>query len=113
MILRNHILEPMAVFSQDIIAAIAAILASQEPVNIQKQQLYDVLDTANLSYFEVIDPADMAIHPDNRGGMMVNKQDVHDKGLNIVLAGADLNVFGDRVCLSMSNLATRAKIIAV
>ncbi len=111
-VLRNHILEPMAVFSQDVKGAIAAILASTEPLNIQKQRLYDVLDAANLSHFEIINPADMAIHPDNRGGIMVNKQDVHDKGSGIVGSGADLNAIGESVCLDMANSAMRSKYIA-
>lgn len=79
----------MAGFSPAVLEAIGLVLSSDAPLNIQKQEVYKILDADKLSYFEDIHVGDILIHPDNRGGLVVNKHDTHTKGLGIVLAGAD------------------------
>ena len=74
----------MAGFSLAVVEAIGSVLSSDVPINIQKQEIYQILDAEKLSYFDDLHVSDILIHPDNRGGLMVNKHDTHNKGLGIV-----------------------------
>lgn len=58
---------------------------------------------SQVAYYQVFAPEQFHIHPNNRGGLMLNNLDVHDKGNTMVKTGVQLNKLVDSVAFKLSN----------
>ena len=94
----------MSAFTSQVIEAIRAIKDHETlAINLKRNQIFDILDENKLGCVEKVRIADLACHPSNRGGQMLNAHDVHVKGAAMVTTGCDLTKLVEACCIEFSN----------
>ena len=79
-------------------------------LNIKVDKICKKLLENQIAYYQVCTPDQFLIHPSNRGGLMLNHFDVHDKGKTMLKIGVQLSKLVDSVAFELSSdPAKRAK----
>ena len=93
----------LAEFTPEITKAIRAIKDHESmEINIKRNQIFQILDDDKLSRVEPVNLSDLACHPSNRGGAMLNHHDVHRKGATVIKTGCDLSKLTEACCTEFS-----------
>ena len=71
-------------------------------VNVQATQIMACLAASHVSYEAEFGPDLFFCHPSNRGGIMLNKADMHTKGAKLMKVGAKLTKLTEAICFEMS-----------
>ena len=79
------------------------------PIGTKWQKIKQKLQENGLLYQQTLKPAQLLVHPKNRGGAMLSHHDCHQKGANILAIGADLQKIQSSVAIEVSNLKQTKK----
>ena len=79
----------------------------QLELNIKTDKILKLLVDNKIAYHVVEKPESFLVHPSNRGGLMVNCHDVHDKGHTMLKVGAQLSKLTDSVAFELSRNAQK------
>jgi hypothetical protein len=71
-------------------------------LNIKVDKILQALLAHNIAYYTAALPEAFLVHPSNRGGLMLNHFDVHDKGNTMLKIGVQLNKLVDSVAFEIS-----------
>ena len=89
-------------------AKMKEIMNSSDGVNKKLEAILSLLTLANLCYGIVLKPAELLVHPQNRGGQMCNPFDVHKKGSTILQSGLKVDLLGpSSVAIELSQNPTK------
>ena len=79
------------------------------PIGTKWQKIKQKLQENGLLYQQTLKPAQLLVHPKNRGGAMLSHHDCHQKGAKILAIGADLQKIQSSVAIEVSNLKQTKK----
>ena len=76
-------------------------------LNIKVDKILQALIAQNVAYYTTALPEAFLVHPSNRGGLMLNHFDVHDKGKTMLKIGVQLSKLVDSVAFELSSDPTK------
>jgi hypothetical protein len=77
--------------------------SSTVELNIKVDKILQALIAQNVAYYTTALPEAFLVHPSNRGGLMLNHFDVHDKGNTMLKIGVQLSKLVESVAFEISN----------
>lgn len=89
-------------------AEISALKQNAEmELNINVGTILKLLVDNNVAYYVNEKPDAFLVHPSNRGGLMLNPFDVHDKGHTMLKVGVQLTKLNESVAFELSREAAK------
>ena len=97
-----------AILPPAVVSKVNEIMDSQKPINTQVDEICQVFLLHGFARRQVVKPAQMLTHPENRGKTMLNVHDCWQKGMQMLQVGMKRALLGESLCVELStDSATR------
>ena len=100
----NRISVMAAEFPAGVEMQIQQMINSEQELNIKIDGIAKLLADHNISYYVEEKPEAFLTHPDNRGGLMLNHYEVHQKAATMIRVGVQLSKLTESVCFELSKV---------
>ena len=98
-------------FSKSIVEQGEAILRQDsKPIGEIEAEFVDfLLNVVHVGTYGILHASEVLVHPENRGGLLINAFEAHKKGSKVKHVGAKLEKLVEAVCMQMSPDPARRK----
>ena len=98
----------MAGVPEKVVHEVESVMASAAPVNSKVDTIVQLLRTLGLGHDQVLTPAQILVHPENRGKSMVSFHDVWSKGTQMCSVGFQKRLLdGQTICTQLATAETK------
>ena len=98
----------MAGVPEKVVHEVESVMASAAPVNSKVDTIVQLLRTHGFAHDQVLTPAQILVHPENRGKSMVSFHDVWSKGTQMCSVGFQKRLLdGQTICTQLATAETK------